>query len=147
MVTGQVFGRTSHDSYAIYDPATSSLRTHRTLRRRVSTESYVTLPKAGTMQNGTVYERTTSVRHTCGNDCILLPTPIRSDKNDRGARTDYSRRLNGPSGSPRLAAIIGGPSNPNHREWLMGFPIGWTKISNTELRLLATRSFRKSLNT
>jgi hypothetical protein len=141
------FGRSSTDSYAHYDPITSSLKTHRTLRRRVLTESFVTLPKAGMMQNGTVYERTISVRHTCGSDCILLPTPIRSDKNDRGVNTNYSERRNGPQGSLRLAAHIGGPSNPNHREWLMGFPQDWTKITATELRLLGTRSFRKSLNT
>lgn len=146
MGRARAFGRSSPDSYANYDPATSSLKTHRTLPRRVSTGSYVILPKAGTMQNGTVYEHTTLVRHTCGSDCFLLPTPVVSDKNDRGAKTDYSRRRRGKGGSPVLAMVIGGPSNPNHREWLMGFPALWTKISDSELRLLETRSFRKSLN-
>lgn len=140
------FGRSSQDSYASYDPATSSLKTHHNFAKKDLTGSFVILPRAGTMRSGTVYEHTMLERHTCGSACLLLPTPVVSDSKDRGANLDYSMRRRGRNGGDTLARAIGGPSNPNHREWLMGFPASWTKISDAELKLLVTRSFRKSLN-
>lgn len=146
MARAPAFGRTSPDSYASYDPATSSLRTHRTLHRRGSTESFVTLPHAGMMQNGTVYQRPLLERHISARGHGLLPTPVATDWRDRGARLDYSKRYRGRNGGKTLAQVGGGPSNASHREWLMGFPIGWTQTGRTELEQQAILSFLRLLN-
>lgn len=146
MVKGQVFGRSSLDSYATYDPATSSLKTHRKLPRAVLTESFVTLPRAGMMRSGTVFQQQRLVRSTLGRGSGLLPTPLARDWMDRGARMNYSTRRNGRDGGPTLASALGGPSNPDFREWLMGFPIGWTQTGTTEFEQRATLSFLRLLN-
>lgn len=41
------------------------------------------------------------------------------------------RQANGKTGL-RLGEVIGGPTNPEWVEWLMGFPIGWTESGPSE---------------
>lgn len=50
----------------------------------------------------------------------LLPTPT--------VCGDYNRAGSSPTSGDGLATVMGGPLNPQFREWLMGFPVGWTDI-------------------
>ena len=66
-----------------------------------------------------------------------LPTPTASSygSNQGGAAGRVGKKRKS------LAGILGGPENPEFREWLMGFPIGWT-----DLRPLAMVRFRQWLS-
>jgi hypothetical protein len=141
------FGRSSPDSYAHYDPTTQSLKTHRSSPRKVLTESYVILPHAGTMRNGVVYQQRPLVPHTSARGLSLLPTPMATDYKEIAMVVQGCyRKRGGKNGGISLFQALGGVQSPSHRDWLMGFPIDWTKIPATDIALLATRSFRKSLN-
>lgn len=67
----------------------------------------------------------------------FLPTPTASSygSNRGGAagRVGKTRKS--------LSGVLGGPENPEWREWLMGWPIGWT-----DLKPLATDRFRSWLS-
>ena len=65
-----------------------------------------------------------------GDEFSYLPTPTASSYGScRGGgqgRTGKWRKS--------LSGRFGGPHAPNHREWMMGFPIGWTEIDVSETR-------------
>jgi hypothetical protein len=37
-----------------------------------------------------------------------------------------------PEGGPNLSTVVGGQLNPMWVEWLMGFPLGWTDLEDSE---------------
>ena len=45
---------------------------------------------------------------------------------------DYARRNREGSGGDDLTTQIGGQLNPTWVEWLMGFPLGWTDLEDSE---------------
>lgn len=66
--------------------------------------------------------------------CVLFATPCRGDAtgthgggNHRSLRTDVSGQL-----------------NPEWVEWLMGFPVGWSKLEPTAMQLYRSRHTRSS---
>lgn len=63
-----------------------------------------------------------------GDEFSYLPTPTASSYGScRGGgqgRTGKWRKS--------LSGLFGGPHAPSHREWMMGFPIGWTEIDASE---------------
>ena len=65
-----------------------------------------------------------------------IPTPTARDH--KGARTDDAMEATGRNQStnslPDYLASIGqrGQMNPEFREWLMGWPIGWTDLKQLE---------------
>jgi len=69
--------------------------------------------------------------------------------------TNDSKNLTFPQSQKNRTSIVGnmiqqqkikpgGKLNPNFVEFLMGYPMNWTKIEPTELRLLETQSFHLS---
>jgi hypothetical protein len=70
----------------------------------------------------------------------LLPTPRAADgtKGIRTAEGTAKERLRRKNGQD-LPTTIGGRLNPAFVEWLMGYPIGWTDLKDSE-----TQSCRKS---
>ena len=77
----------------------------------------------------------------------MLPTPTTRDYKD----TNYNpitckRKINQPS----IPTVIlkdnrhGGKLNPTFVEFLMGFPMNWTRVEPTESKVLETQSFPKS---
>ena len=81
---------------------------------------------------------------------IMLPTPTLQDSrigmNNIGGNKHRVKR-----GSEALADKIlfptpepGGKLNSLFVEFLMGFPMNWTKIEPTELKVLETQSYHKS---
>jgi len=57
----------------------------------------------------------------------FLPTPTLSC-----ATGGQTSRGGERKGEPLLAGIAGGPLNPTWVEWLMGFPLGWTDLEDSE---------------
>ena len=130
MALGLECGATWRGSLASVDLDTRSLRTAQNSLLQDLTESYVTLPRWGSMRNGAIYQRPPLVRHTCAIESGLLPTPR------------VSRGFTNPTkGKPRkdclTTRILGQPilgmrPNPRFVEWMMGFPIGWTALRDSE---------------
>ncbi len=176
MGAAQVFGLSSSELLAKYDPESSSLKTSQCSLFGEEFESLLILPKSGMMLNGALYPlRMSSGLEAIRNyppfiiaerECLLLrlPTPIaKGDYNRKGASPTSGNGLrtvvmrlptpnagdvkagfsNAPgrkqSSLPRSIAYLEnknsgkrGDVNPNWKEWLMGYPIGWTDLSASE---------------
>lgn len=78
-------------------------------------------PASGMTRNGQLFLRAQWVPHTHESVCSLWPTPRADGGNNAGGSN--SRRA-----AIKRGTYITGKINPNHREWLMGFPRGWTEI-------------------
>ena len=88
-------------------------------------------PRSGTMRNGIAYRLPPLVPRISGTGCSLLPTPITWDAITSGfsqERIDEARKDRKDS----LTRAIGGQLNPTWVEWLMGFPLGWTGLEDSE---------------
>ena len=142
MVQDQDYGAKWQGSFAKYDPNTHSLKTHQCLLFEDSTESCVTLPRWGLMQDGECWEQMTLVQTMKEKESGLLqkyPTPNASD-GTRGTMPNWVPIR--PSGHPAqyplnqalrdLTGIIGKP-NPIFVEWLMGWPMQWTDLKPLEM--------------
>lgn len=102
----------------------------------------------GTNRNGTLRRRTDTLPRAVWNAARkMYPTPRATEGGPDYAKQKRGKRT-GQSTSPSLATIVAmeggpflGPLNPTFREWLMGWPIGWT-----EKKPLATGRFREWLH-
>lgn len=94
----RVFGPSTHDSLASFDPATSSWRTSQLSLLGGLDEFSGTWPRSGSMRNGTAYQRVPLAPLTGGIGSGLLPTPVARDWKDTGAPSEMQRK------SPSLAA-------------------------------------------
>lgn len=127
-------GLSTSGSFAKYDPATSSLKTSQLCWDGEAQEFCATLPEAGMMRNGILYELPISDSLISENEFLSLPTPT---------RVDYKGGCNKPrknGGSPRESELkhylkirFGGTyPNPSFLEAIMGFPIGWGVLKGSE---------------
>lgn len=89
-------------------------------------------PASGMTRNGRLFLRAQWVPHTHETGCSLWPTPRADGGNNAGGSN--SRRA-----AIKRGTYITGKINPNHREWLMGYPQGWS-----ETKVLEMPSSRKS---
>lgn len=86
------------------------------------------LPASGIAENGKLSVQPSVERHTCANECSLLPTPMAHSR----ARDKYR-----PPGQDKLEQKLrqvgaippGQVSHPALREWMQGMPDGWTDIT------------------
>lgn len=58
----------------------------------------------------------------------MYPTPTVQDASNNGAPSQHQRN------SLPLNAVAGGSLNPTWVEWLMGFPLGWTDLEDSEMQ-------------
>ena len=130
---GAVYGQNTTDSFANYDPSSSSWKTSQLCMTGGLMSYSATWPRAGTMRNGTAYPRPPLVPHILENASGLLPTPVAYDATPGGPNNHYK-------GLGHYAKHqLGGKLNPRWVEWLMGYPDNWT-----ELDASATPSSHKS---
>lgn len=134
-------GPKSHESFAYYDPESSSWKTSQgSLLEGWETYS-ATWPRAGTTRSGTAYQLPPSAPLTVvtvsssSDGRALWPTPRATQWQARN-HTAYLRP-NGPQNLENAVAAadaksVGGKLNPAWVEWLMGFPIGWTDLEGLE---------------
>ena len=77
----------------------------------------------------------------------MYPTPMARDHKDINFNNTWKL---GNKAQPTMARKVlkdnkpGGKLNPNFVEFLMGYPMNWTKIEPTESKVLETQSFPKS---
>lgn len=164
-------GRTSHESFAYYDHATSLLRTCQVSLFGGDTMYSETLPRSGLLLNGKLYRRQPLVRRTDGTGSGSLPTPDAHcyKQGERGTGTgggpqlsdviakmwpspksspsgpDYARRNRKGAGGDDLATQVGGQLNPQFCEWLMGYPKDYTVVGS-ESGKACPESPKESLN-
>jgi hypothetical protein len=130
------FGTRCFALLAKYDLALSSPKTRRTCVLADLSPFSTDLPTWGILLGGVCWELGTSVRRTDGNVCGSLPTPTaRLYGNNRGGGAGRTGKVR-----PSLESLAGG-IRLSLREWMMGWPIGWT-----ELDPLATARFRRWLH-
>ena len=163
------YGASTPDSFANYDPATSSWRTS----QRCLVEGWATYsetwPRSGTTRNGTAFQLPPLALRTNATGYGLWPTPTTDSASNRSSR--YAQ-----GGMPLAAAVklwptptamgdkcvgrmdewggsrsreklrsmvpeseLRGALNPTWVEWLMGYPLGWTDCEPS-----ATPSSRRS---
>ena len=133
MESDQDSGEKWQGSFAKYDPATHSLRTHQCSLFEDSTEFCATLPKWGLMLNGECWEQQTLEHFTKGIESGLSPnlppppskwpTPTTpSGGGNVGGSGAYKNAIKNGTHIPHSI-------NPNLYEWLMGWPTGWTDLS------------------
>jgi len=126
-------------SFAKYDPDTSSWKTHQCSLLGGLDEFSETWPQWGLMRGGECWELRTSAHRTNGKESGLWPTPMKSDSVGR-------RPSKGWRGDSDLPSVVwrrnGGTENPNKPpaklnarwvEWLMGWPLGWTRLQPLEM--------------
>ena len=94
-----------------------------------------TWPPAGTMRNGKCYRHVLLVCHMSASEYSLLPTPIATADSRNATRP---RRESSPyhSGTTladwlKLNTEVDRPP-PSFVEWMMGFPLGWTDLKDSE---------------
>jgi hypothetical protein len=115
-------------------------------------------PKAGMMQNGTLYRRVSLVHYINAKEYLLWPTPTASKGNDGEKVYTYLKRAHRDGGRGLTIAMAcalapepgttppfihynpskhnykqyanhpRGRANPEFVEWLMGFPVGYTDL-------------------
>jgi hypothetical protein len=82
-----------------------------------------TWPRWGSMRSGECWERTTPMLHTKEIGFGFLPTPTASNTKAHHMRGSDKGKVR----EPRSYGAHG-PLNPRFLEWLMGWPMGWTKL-------------------
>ena len=123
MESVQDFGEKWQGSFAKYDPATHSLRTHQCSLFEDSTEYCATLPKWGSMRIGECWELPMLEQNTNETEYGLWPTPTTpSGGGNCGGSGAYKNAIKNGTHIPHSI-------NPNLYEWLMGWPIGWTDLN------------------
>lgn len=108
-------GTTSGESFARWNPDSSSWRTWPPTSDEASESSLVTLPRAGGVSSGIAYRRQPSAPRTSAiaSSC-WLPTPMSSDAS-RGLRDGTSKRQGTPNLGEALAALL--LPTPTARDW------------------------------
>ena len=132
-------GTTWLELWARYDRASSSWKTHQCLWEEVLPWSSVILPKWGMMQNGVLWERTTSAVCTNETEHGFWPTPLKSDGYlSTYPQKSFSRQHSIASLPEYVSRLFGMRISPTTSERLMGWPDGWTDLSAA-----ATDKFRQ----
>lgn len=157
--SGAAYGGTWRELFVRCDPATSSWKTHLCLWTEDLQPSCVTLPEWGMMQSGVCWEHIMPEVHTGEKGHGLWPTP-RCTEARMKPRAPIPALLDGTRSHgwdlcealwdaalthnrewPGMVApgeiTEGGMPNPRYWEWLMGWPIGWTDVTQS-----ATDKFR-----
>ena len=110
---------------AKYDPNTSSWRTSQLCLEGGFQEFWETLPKSGMTRNGTLYQLRTLELRTSEKESGLWPTPQSNDhRKPCWTGSDRAKDM--------LPTAVGGQLNPTWVEGLMGFPFGWTDLTDGE---------------
>lgn len=75
---------------------------------------------------------------TLGGWVRMFPTPTCQDAHNNGGPSQHRRKV-----TP-LNAVIGGKLNPTWVEWLMGWPVGWTELSDSEMAGVRSKRRQRS---
>jgi len=112
-----------------------SLKTSRHSQQKVSTLSYTTLPRSGTMRNGVLCQPLSLVRRIYVKESGLWLTPTASDGTKRAsfsAKSLAKRFDTHPNGNlaEQYAKFTGKRLCPNLLEYMMGYPGDYTMLND-----------------
>lgn len=122
-----------------FDPATSSWRTSQHSLLGGLTEFSGTWPRSGTMRNGECSALTPSERPNTVSESGYWHTPTTRDWKGQSGKGNRIRR--GKGGRLHIANLcdqlvdfgrLDLVRSYTFREWLMGLPIGWTALEDSE---------------
>jgi hypothetical protein len=126
------YGERCGASLAKYDPASSSWKTRQHSLFEEGFESLERLPNSGIMLGGELWEDTTSELPIVEREFGYWPTPTASDAkafrpkaetNAKSCEKDYQQRP-----AYLYALTFGTIPSSLMWDWLMGFPLGWTRL-------------------
>ena len=140
LMTSDGSGLTSSDWFARYDPEASSWRTSQVSFMEELNTFSETWPRSGSMRNGEVSERQTLAHHTEESESSSWATPTGRDWKDGSNPSDKvpTNALLGrqaprtPMPGRKLVNNTTLRLNPLFVEWLMGWPEGWVRLTNSE---------------
>lgn len=132
---GLDYGKSFIELLAKYDLNTQSWRTSQTSfldnAELGLAEFSETWPRSGMMRNGIAYRLADLVpiisEIDCGLSLIQTPRKTVSKPSKRFSRKKPCQE--------EIAESLGEKCNPEYREWMMGFPIGWTDLQHSETPL------------
>lgn len=126
---GRDSGKKCTESFAKYDPATSSWRTSQLCLDGELERFSETWPRSGMTRSGSAYPLQPLVPRTDATEFGLLPTP--SGTSNHG-KNHVSGRLDEWGGSSNLwrGTEIGKLHCPRFEEWMMGYPDRWTELTD-----------------
>jgi hypothetical protein len=126
----QDFGEKCSESLVRYNLTTSSWRIPLSLFDMDLPWFSVNLPNWGTMRDGAVWEHPTAAETTTGKEPGYWPTPVASDWHGAAHKSPkLNVRLNHFCFSISRRDL---EHSMTFREWLMGWPIGWTDLQPLE---------------
>src|SRR5690606_10946063 len=101
--------------------------------------SYATFPKSGMMRSGKVYQTLPLDTHTKEKDCMLLPTPTKSDYKATFKEMEALARYLGSGHQIRLMDILCQKGFTKSQrvmlfEMAMGFEAGHTELEVSEIQ-------------
>jgi hypothetical protein len=144
-VSAPACGPNTRGSLAFYDPDSSSWRTWQRCLIEGLTEFSGTWPRAGMTRNGIVYRRASLVPATFGIESFWLPTPQARDGQSWYVVGDKTRASSGWARMRdgrqlhlvhAMQLLLGHEDkawmNPRFTELVMGFPLGWTDLEDSE---------------
>ena len=140
--------QTTHDTFshgccqplASYDHDTQSWKMLGDISLWVEQQLLQALPASGMTQNGMLYQRHRKALRTLGNESSSLhgnyPTMSANGMGNTGSRQMLQQLVDAGVLSSeeklKMSAGNGGRLNPTWVEWLMGFPLGWTDLEDSE---------------
>lgn len=142
-------GSTWRELLMKYDHVSSLLKTHHCLWEKALSPFSVTLPQWGMMRDGEFWEQTIAGVFTFARGAGYWPTPLKNE-GPGGQQMKLTDAIAVKEGfKPRYYKLDGmegrkvftGKVNPEFAEWLMGWPMGWTNVSQG----LETGRFRQWL--
>ncbi len=135
------YGQSSPELLATFDHVSRLWKTSQSCLLAMTGDGWAefseTWPRSGIMRSGIAYRLRPLVPDILATEfgsSAFYPTPRASGSSNAGGSNSRKAAI-------KRGTWISGRANPSHREWLMGFPVGWTRLDRQ-----ATPSFPKSLN-
>jgi hypothetical protein len=136
MGTALVFGLKCTESFVRLDPELWLWRTWQRCLNGEWSEFLGTWPEMGLMRNGVCYPLVNLVRHTHAPECSSWPTPLATDWKETGnverMAKHWTHGEHQQRPQHRFAYEYGKAAPVALQEWLMGYPIGWTDLEQSE---------------
>lgn len=124
--THDTYGRTYEKPLARFDRVSQSWKTSEDISLWGDFPSLATLPSSGMTQSGELFQQPPWEPITAATGYLSLPTPQARDYKGPSGRSTKTGR------AEDLPYALGGSPNPTFVEWLMGFPLGWTDLEDSE---------------
>lgn len=121
------FTEKSCELLATLDQDSSSWKMSLLLKAKDLKRYSKTWPSWGMTQGGSAFVHPMSGRTIIETDGLLLPTPTAHNAKEGGYPAEGTRN------TPTLGWVLGGRINPQFTEWMMGWPMDYTALKQSEM--------------